>query len=92
MLRPAESLVARSVTRQPGQSETDWDGLGLSGTPVTSLIMLRSLVRFQLAPLTNPRAIRLPQKLRDTSHSTVYFGCQPLCRSKSFWTSNTPGP
>jgi hypothetical protein len=36
LLRLAESLVPRSITRRPGQSESDWEGWGLSVTPVSS--------------------------------------------------------
>jgi hypothetical protein len=87
LLRPGESLVARSVALRPGQTETEWDRLGHSENPLTSLIMLRSLVRFQLAPPANleANAYLLPGLRPDTLGHHVprrVDGCCAACDSR----------
>jgi hypothetical protein len=51
LVRPTQSHGPVSTLLRPGRAGTDGDESGRRETPPTSLIMLRSLVRFQLAPL-----------------------------------------
>jgi hypothetical protein len=54
-LRPIGSQFDPRPAQRPGRTGIGRDGLGRSDNQPISLIMLRSLVRFQLAPLRRPR-------------------------------------